>query len=94
LQDCQNQGNPATQSLEIPPLEEMEVLYELAMIGSMRKIQEQATYLEELDQKYIPFAQQLKTLAQEFKDEEIISWVESHLKTISAISSSALPIDG
>jgi CheY-like chemotaxis protein len=82
LQDCQNQENKATQSLEIPPIEEIEFLYELARIGSMRKIQERATYLEELDQKYSLFAQQLKTLAQEFKDEEIILLVESHLKTI------------
>jgi signal transduction histidine kinase/response regulator RpfG family c-di-GMP phosphodiesterase len=79
LQDCQNSENQTTQSLEIPPVEEMEVLYELAMLGSMRKIQERAIYLEELDQKYSPFAQQLKALSQEFKDEEIIAMIEKYL---------------
>lgn len=68
--------------LVIPPSTEMEILYELAMLGSMRKIQERATYLEELDQKYIPFAQQLKTLAQEFRDEEIVDLVEKHLHIV------------
>ncbi len=65
--------------LVIPPSTEMEILYELAMLGSMRKIQERATYLEELDQKYTPFAQKLKALSQEFKDEEILTLVEKHL---------------
>jgi CheY-like chemotaxis protein len=82
LEDCHTQQNQTTQILEIPPLEEMEILYELAMLGSMRKIQERAVYLEELDQKYNLFAQQLKTLAQKFKDEEIIALVEKHFKTI------------
>ncbi len=76
LETYQRQNHEVIQSITIPPLEEMEVLYELAMLGNMRKIQEQAIYLEELDQKYSPFAQQLKMLAQEFKDEEIISLVE------------------
>ncbi|MDY7024154.1 MAG: hypothetical protein SWJ54_22865, partial [Cyanobacteriota bacterium] len=73
LKDCQ------TEALEIPPSEEMEALYELAMLGSMRKIREKANFLEELDPKYTPFAQKLKTLAQEFRDEEIITWIEQYL---------------
>ncbi|MEL7035526.1 MAG: AAA family ATPase [Cyanobacteria bacterium J06592_8] len=70
-----------SERLEIPPSEEMEVLYELAMLGSMTKIQERAAYLEELDPKYIPFAQKLKTLAQEFQDQVIIALVEEHLQS-------------
>ncbi|MGF1491850.1 MAG: ATP-binding protein [Microcoleaceae cyanobacterium] len=65
--------------LIIPPLEELEILYELSMLGSMRRIQEQATHLETLDQRYIPFATKLKTLAQEFKDGEIANLLEKYL---------------
>ncbi|MGD1807434.1 ATP-binding protein [Dapis sp. BLCC M126] len=67
------------ESIIPPPLEEMEILYEFVMLGSMRKIQERAAYLEELDQKYIPFAQHLKNLAQEFRDKEITAFVEKYL---------------
>ncbi len=77
LQDCQTQN-------EIPPVEELKRLYELVMLGSMRKIQERATYLEEQDQKYIPFAQTLKTLAQNFQDEKIIAFVEQYLPSTSS----------
>jgi DNA-binding response OmpR family regulator len=76
LEKYHSQEHKIIQSIKSLPLEEMEVLYELAMLGNMRKIQERAIYLEELDQKYSPFAQKLKTLAQEFKDEEIVSLVE------------------
>jgi signal transduction histidine kinase/response regulator RpfG family c-di-GMP phosphodiesterase len=79
LAECQTQWNQPPQLLEIPPAEEMEILYELAMLGSMRKIQERATYLEELDKKYSPFAQKIKALSQEFKDEQIIAMIEKYL---------------
>jgi CheY-like chemotaxis protein len=79
LAECQTQRNQPPQLLEIPPAEEMEILYELAMLGSMRKIQERATYLEELDKKYSPFAQKIKALSQEFKDEQIIAMIEKYL---------------
>ena len=45
-----------TENLIIPPPEEMEVLYQLAMLGSMKKIRERAMYLEELDKQYAPLA--------------------------------------
>ena len=67
------------ESIIPPPPEEIEILYEFVMLGSMRKIQERAVYLEELDQKYIPFAQHLKNLAQEFRDKEITTFVEKYL---------------
>ncbi|MEL7036470.1 MAG: PhnD/SsuA/transferrin family substrate-binding protein [Cyanobacteria bacterium J06592_8] len=85
-------NNPAeeettSQVFDIPPASEIETLYDLAMLGSMRKIQEQATHIEELDPQYIPFAQKLKTLAQEFKDEEIITLIESYLTGLKQKSS-------
>lgn len=67
------------ESIIPPPPEEMEILYEFVMLGSMRKIQERAAYLEELDEKYILFAQHLKNLAQEFRDQEITAFVEKYL---------------
>lgn len=57
----------------------MEILYEFVMLGNIRKIQERAAYIEQLDQKYIPLAQHLKNLAQEFRDKEITAFVEKYL---------------
>ncbi|MDY7020576.1 MAG: hypothetical protein SWJ54_04325 [Cyanobacteriota bacterium] len=79
LENCKTQKKTDSPALEIPPSQEMDVLYKLALLGSLRKIKERANYLEELDPKYIPFAQKLKTLAQEFKDEEIIALIEKYL---------------
>ncbi|NEO48448.1 MAG: hypothetical protein F6K55_31805, partial [Moorea sp. SIO4A3] len=67
------------ESFIIPPNSEMEVLYELAMLGSMIKICERAVYLEELDDKYLPFANKLKELAQYFQEAEILALVEKNL---------------
>ena len=68
------------QPLVIPPPAEMEVLYELAMLGSMKKICQRATYLQELDTKYIPFAKKLKDLAEGFQEKKILALVEKYLE--------------
>jgi signal transduction histidine kinase/CheY-like chemotaxis protein len=67
------------QKLVLPPAEEMEILYELAKLGSMRKIRERATYLEELDERYHPFANKLKDLAQGFQEKAIVALIEKYL---------------
>ncbi|AOX02117.1 hypothetical protein BJP34_24150 [Moorena producens PAL-8-15-08-1] len=72
-------GSVEPTELVIPPLEEMEVLYELAMLGSMKKIRERAIYLEELDHKYMAFANNLKELAQGFQEDKILALVEQYL---------------
>ena len=70
----------ASTSAIIPPdQEELEILYELAMLGSMKKIRERADYLEELDPQYTPLAQQLRHLATEFKEKAIVDLIEQYL---------------
>ena len=68
-----------SQSLIVPPIEEIEILYELAMLGSMKKIRERAFYLAELDHKYLPFANKLKDLAQGFQEKAIVNLIEQYL---------------
>jgi len=62
-----------------PPVEELEILYELAMLGSMRKVRERADYLEELDVQYTPFAHKLKDLVQGFQEKALLALIEQHL---------------
>jgi signal transduction histidine kinase/DNA-binding NarL/FixJ family response regulator len=67
--------------LAIPPPEELQVLYELAMLGSMRNIVMRTIYLEELDPKYIPFAKKIQNLAHNFQEQDILEAIELHLSS-------------
>lgn len=67
------------QNLVVPPVKELESLYELAMFGSMRKIRQWAITLKELDAKYEPFSTKVKAFADSFEEKAIISLVEQYL---------------
>ena len=45
----------------------------------MKKIRERAEYLELLDDKYAPLAQQLQELAQGFQEKAIVNLIEQYL---------------
>lgn len=69
----------ALQTLIAPPIEEMEILYELAMLGSMKKIHERAIYLGKLDEQYAPLANKLRDLAQSFQEKAIVNLIKQYL---------------
>ncbi len=62
-----------------PPAEEMAILHELAQIGNMRDIQKQADHVATLGEQYIPFAIQLKRLAENFEEKSIVEMMEKFL---------------
>ena len=62
-----------------PPPEEMETLHQLAMNGNMRDIRRRADYLSNLDRRYIPFAEKLRRLAEEFQSQAILDIVEHYI---------------
>ena len=47
----------------------------------MREIRDKALQLEELNDKYIPFAQKLQSLAKGVEDEKIVTLIEQYLET-------------
>ncbi|MBP0001100.1 MAG: hypothetical protein J7641_19240, partial [Cyanobacteria bacterium SID2] len=61
-----------------PPPEEMEILYNLARMGSMKRIRDRATYLEQLDPQYRPFARKLQDLARGFEDRALLAFVKQY----------------
>jgi len=67
------------QWLETPPMEEMNVLHQLAQEGSMRDIIQHSEYLAELDAVYRPFAEQLRSLAQGYQSKAILDLVERYI---------------
>lgn len=75
------QPQKATVSLALvaPPPEEIQILYELAMLGSMKKISERAIYLEKSNPSYAPLAQKIQELAQGFQEKAIVNLIEQYM---------------
>ena len=69
-----------------PPLEELETLYRLARLGNMQDILQRASYLIELDERYRPFANQLRLLAKECRSKAVRVLVQRHLERSQAAS--------
>jgi CheY-like chemotaxis protein len=63
-----------------PPAEELAALYELTRLGNMRRIREQAEYLESLGEAFVPFARKVQELAQSFQERAIVALLEQYLK--------------
>jgi response regulator RpfG family c-di-GMP phosphodiesterase len=68
--DAEEEGD-----LVVPPAQEIEVLWQLTRIGSMREIRERANYLRALDPAYASFAARLETLAQGYHSKELAAFV-------------------
>ena len=69
-----------------PPAEEMEVLHHLARLGNMQRIVEQANHLVQLDERYRPFANQLRSLAKNYASKALLNLVEQHLHDDSLLN--------
>ena len=72
-------GQSAGGLLVAPPAEELEALYELAMLGKISDIRKWAAHIEQLEETYAPFANKVRELAQGFEDEKIVALVEKYL---------------
>lgn len=67
------------QQLTPPPQEQLEVLHQLALAGSMRDILQWATQLTDLGEQYGPFATRVSQLARGYQSRAILGLVESLL---------------
>ncbi|GAX45186.1 ATP-binding region ATPase domain protein [Tolypothrix sp. NIES-4075] len=65
-------------SFVAPPAEELAVLLDLAMRGDLRGITKRAIKLEELDERWIPFATHLRQLAKGFKGKQILEFLKQY----------------
>jgi PAS domain S-box-containing protein len=66
--------------LVVPSAPQMDILLRLAREGDMRGLLLQSTQLTELDERYLPFANQLRLLAQRFESKAILRFVERCLE--------------
>ncbi len=74
-----NALNAAQSCLVAPPREKIIALYELALMGDIRGIREQAHLIEQLDEQFVPFARQLHQLANRFQEKQILEFVRKYM---------------
>lgn len=67
------------QPLVVPPPDEIQQFYELALLGNMKKIRQRAKNLKELDQKYLLFADKILDLASRFQEKAIVALIKQYL---------------
>ena len=74
IYDEQVEKTPAMEKDEliIPPMQMLEDLYQAAIIGNMRLINQRADELESLDARYHPFADKLRRLAKAYESKAIL----------------------
>lgn len=63
----------------VPPMDEMRVLHEQAKAGNMRAIREWSDAIAARDDRYAPFAEQLRGLARNYQSRAIVELVEQYL---------------
>ncbi|MGZ8173360.1 MULTISPECIES: ATP-binding protein [Methylobacter] len=73
-----NQGE-FVEELILPPAEEMQELYRLALTGSMRDILQYAERIAGIDPSYQSFATYLRQLANGYQSKAILAFAEAHL---------------
>ncbi|GAC1503623.1 MAG: hypothetical protein NVS2B14_16370 [Chamaesiphon sp.] len=61
-----------------PPESELATLLKLAMMGDLQGIVEQADRLEQLNEKWIPFAAHLRQLAKGFEENQILEFIKQY----------------
>ncbi|OKH55528.1 serine/threonine protein kinase [Calothrix sp. HK-06] len=77
-EDVKLRSQITNQDLIAPPAEEMAILLDLAIRGNVRSIAQRAALLEELDEKWAPFANHLRQLAKEFKCKQIVNFIKKY----------------
>ena len=73
----EQEGGYQEKSLVAPPPEELEKLWDLAMRGNIQGIEQAASHLEQLDQKYVTLAAQIKELTGGFQIKKIRELLKS-----------------
>jgi signal transduction histidine kinase/ligand-binding sensor domain-containing protein/CheY-like chemotaxis protein len=67
----------AAAPMVLPPLDQLERLLEIAKVGSMRGVKQQAAAILQQDERHRPFADRLQRLADEFRSIEIVEFVRA-----------------
>ena len=69
---------PHKASLTVPPSEEIESLFHLAMRGHLKGIIKQANRLEKLDGKYTLFSEKMRQFANNFQEKALLEFISQY----------------
>ena len=78
--------------LVVPPLADLEILFELAQDGLLRKLADKANEIATQEEKYLPFTQIIIKLVKRFQGDKIEDFLQTHLDL--ARSQKSLPTQG
>ncbi|QHV99762.1 ligand-binding sensor domain-containing protein [Spirosoma endbachense] len=70
-----------TEPLQLPPVQYLEALHELAMTGDIQGILTQLRLVETLDSHYQPFVKEIRDMADEFDTKHIRQYLKTCLET-------------
>ncbi|RKZ85521.1 MAG: hypothetical protein DRR19_16260 [Candidatus Parabeggiatoa sp. nov. 1] len=79
-ENAQSKTSQIAQPLVPPPPETVSELFELAMGGDLETIEERATQLAQADEKFAPFATELRGFIKRFQVDNMCDWLESFLE--------------
>jgi signal transduction histidine kinase/DNA-binding NarL/FixJ family response regulator len=79
-----SEANSELEAIVPPNQEELLQIYDLALKGRIKALQERVTQLEEGDRHLAPFAQEIRQLARQFQIEKIQIFVKQYLNTVDA----------
>ncbi|HEY9726849.1 MAG TPA: PAS domain S-box protein [Chroococcales cyanobacterium] len=72
-------SSPTSAPIVSPPDEEVNALYQLALIGDVLGIQERAARLKTLEEKFIPFASEIHQLAKSFQVKKLQEFIRQYV---------------
>ncbi|NET30740.1 MAG: response regulator [Cyanothece sp. SIO1E1] len=64
----------------VPPAEEIEVLFDLIMQGRVKGVLERIGEIEQLDQDFIPFTEQIRQFAKGFQVKQLREFIQQYLQ--------------
>ncbi|MEM7031497.1 MAG: ATP-binding protein [Chloroflexota bacterium] len=75
----QPETSKAQENYIVPPIETLQMLYDLAKLGKIPRLSQEISQLPELDPRYDPFVQKLQALTENFAREAILDSLEQDM---------------
>ncbi|MCP4071153.1 MAG: response regulator [Hyphomicrobiales bacterium] len=70
-----------SQPIVLPPIAELEKLYELSLAGDIDELEKEITLLAKSDVKLQPFVAKIRAFFKEYQVDELIEWLEGEMRS-------------
>jgi signal transduction histidine kinase/DNA-binding NarL/FixJ family response regulator len=79
-QDNGPESDALDRALVPPPSDEMAILFDLAMKGAIPHLRQRAARIEQMDDRYGPFACRLRQLVDDFDEDQLLALIERYTR--------------